>query len=459
MPQNIEKDFLKAAQKLKQKNKRILWQRICAFLFLAMTIAAGVIYLQFKDKISFRINDIDPNLKILLISIVGLVLVFGLAVYFINLQAASKKNSHKKSPFVSSKYLLIFSLLLIVIIHQTGLLTRLLYNPQPPLLTSPWPWQNQETIHPVVASLTPEIEKNIKSVAEYIAQKESDPYLRVKALHDYVINRVTYDLDVLKGTTGVRPSQDAQTVFSTRKAVCEGYANLFTALGRAIGINVVVIEGDIRQDLAPLDVIPEISRLLDSNYNWTRHAWNAVKVSDNWQLVDTTWDDSDLNQYRSDYLMPPPKVIAISHFPEYSGWQLLDSLKDKISFEKQLILTPKFFTEGLEVISPTDYNANVTKTSLIEIKKPTNYQNKILAKFEKGKDSGFSLKSENSFTSQNKNDLKECQTQQNEGEMITISCQFSGTGDYQVHLVSLKQENNNSKKAFIYLGKLRFRVI
>ena len=81
------------------------------------------------------------------------------------------------------------------------------------------------------------------------------------------------------------------------------------------------------------------------------------------------------------------------------------------------------------------------------------------AKFEKGKDSGFSLKSENSFTSQNKNDLKECQTQQNEGEMITISCQFSGTGDYQVHLVSLKQENNNSKKAFIYLGKLRFRVL
>ena len=213
MPQNIEKDFLKATQKLKQKNRRILWQRIWAFLFLAMTVAAVVVYLQFKDKISFRIEDIDPNLKILLISIVGLVLVFGLAVYFINLQAASKKNSHKKSPFVSSKYLLIFSLLLIVIIHQTGLLTRLLYNPQPPLLTSPWSWQNQETIHPVVASLTPEIEKNIKSVAEYIAQKESDPYLRVKALHDYVINRVTYDLDVLKGTTGVRPSQDAQHCF------------------------------------------------------------------------------------------------------------------------------------------------------------------------------------------------------------------------------------------------------
>ena len=44
MPQNIEKDFLKAAQKLKQKSRRILWQRIWAFPFLAMTVAAGVVY-------------------------------------------------------------------------------------------------------------------------------------------------------------------------------------------------------------------------------------------------------------------------------------------------------------------------------------------------------------------------------------------------------------------------------
>ena len=111
------------------------------------------------------------------------------------------------------------------------------------------------------------IEKSIKSVAEYIAQQESDPYLRIKALHDYVISRVTYDVNVLK--TGLRPAQDAQTVFSTRKAVCEGYANLFMALGRAIGVDVVFIGGKVRRDLAPVDLIPTTLRLLNSNYDWT----------------------------------------------------------------------------------------------------------------------------------------------------------------------------------------------
>ena len=65
------------------------------------------------------------------------------------------------------------------------------------------------------------------------------------------------------------------------------------------------------------------SRLLNSNYDWTLHAWNAVKVADNWQLVDTTWDDSDSGKYSADYLMPPPEAMIASHIPQHSDWQLI----------------------------------------------------------------------------------------------------------------------------------------
>jgi transglutaminase/protease-like cytokinesis protein 3 len=169
-------------------------------------------------------------------------------------------------------------------------MTHLAHNPTPPLSSSPWPWQEYQTIHPVIASLTPEVESSIKSVAQYIAKNESDPYLQIKAIHDYVVSRVTYDLDVLK--TGRRPSQDARTVFKTHKAVCEGYANLFLELGQEVGLDVAYIRGKVRQDLAPLDLIPEAFRLINPTYDWTLHAWNAVKVGGYWQLVDTTWDDS-----------------------------------------------------------------------------------------------------------------------------------------------------------------------
>ena len=39
-----------------------------------------------------------------------------------------------------------------------------------------------------------------------------------------------------------------EQVFLTGKAVCEGYANLFIALGREIGVEVVFIGGKVRRD-------------------------------------------------------------------------------------------------------------------------------------------------------------------------------------------------------------------
>lgn len=481
MSQNLESDFLKAARKLKQKNRKVLRQRIGTFSLISAMVA-GLVYLLFKDDSPFRIGSIDVSSKILLLSILGLVLILSSVIYFIKFQAKSK--SHLRPQFsifrsvflqidrlrsVKGKYLLGFSLLLIAIIYQANpslftssskdFISRLRYSPTPPSLTSPWSWKDHETIHPIVARLTPDIEKSIKSVAEYIAQQESDPYLRIKALHDYVISRVTYDLNVLQ--TGVRPAQDAQTVFSTRKAVCEGYANLFMALGRAIGVDVVFIEGKVRRDLAPVGLIPTTIRLLSPNYDWTLHAWNAVKVADNWQLVDTTWDDGDsakpISSYSADYLMPPPEVMITSHLPEQSDWQLLHHPKSQDSFEKQLILTPQFFAEKLEMISPIAYQTNIQRAALIEVKKPLNYQKRIEALFAKRKESGFSLWSlpdSNPFTQENQTDVKICQSQY-DTEVTLISCEFPEIGDYQVLLFSVEQGNNNASP----IGQLRFHAL
>ena len=51
------------------------------------------------------------------------------------------------------------------------------------------------TLHPAVAALPADAESSIASVARHIAQRESDPWMRVKALHDYVADRVSYDVE------------------------------------------------------------------------------------------------------------------------------------------------------------------------------------------------------------------------------------------------------------------------
>ena len=97
----------------------------------------------------------------------------------------------------------------------------------------------------------------------------------------------------------------------------------------------------------------------------TLHAWNAVKVVDNWQLVDTTWDDINSSQnpslYKSDYLIPPPEVMITDHLPEQSDWQLLHRPINQDYFEKQLILAPQSFAENLQVQWEVKISSNDSK--------------------------------------------------------------------------------------------------
>jgi heme/copper-type cytochrome/quinol oxidase subunit 4 len=348
MPQNLERDFQKAAFKLKQKNRNILKQKIIVFI-LTLLLIAGLFSLNTK----YHLHNIS---SVNIVIIVAIFIIASLIVYFINVKIGSNPKSRSRSSrsqpiFIHSKhfiflksikpqhYLILLILLVSANTHSIkDFAVRVGYNPTPHLLASPWPWKNNETIHPIIASITPNIESSIKSVAEYIVMQESDPYLQIKALHDYVISRVSYDFHALE--IGVQPPQDAQTVFSTRKAVCGGYANLFMALGKSIGIDVAVIQGNIRRDLASQNLTSLNIRRFDANNDLTLHAWNAVKIAGNWQLVDTTWDDSNLDQnlslYNSHYLMPPPNVMIISHFPEQSDWQLLHHPMNRDNFERQL---------------------------------------------------------------------------------------------------------------------------
>jgi hypothetical protein len=68
------------------------------------------------------------------------------------------------------------------------------------------------------------VETSIAAVAQYLAQQEHDPFLRVKALHDYVADRIAYDAPAFFGQAP-RPPQDAETVFVLVKPYVQGMPN------------------------------------------------------------------------------------------------------------------------------------------------------------------------------------------------------------------------------------------
>jgi transglutaminase-like putative cysteine protease len=204
-------------------------------------------------------------------------------------------------------------------------------------------WPLPAEVHPVVAALSDEAQSSFESVARRIAQAEPDPWMRVKALHDYVALRVSYDVAALQA--GQYPPQDPQTVFRTRRAVCAGYANLLAAMGEVTGDAIVVVGGDART-----------SNVRD--LSGEGHAWNAARIGGRWTLLDPTWDAGHLTdgrfvqEYSTEFLFAPPEVQGLSHFPEEERWQLRSPPLSRGEFLRQPLLRPRFFAEGFTLVAP-----------------------------------------------------------------------------------------------------------
>ncbi|MGF1602193.1 MAG: transglutaminase domain-containing protein [Thermosynechococcaceae cyanobacterium] len=452
MPQNLEQQFRVASQQLRQRQRKQQMLKGGVISFVAAILIGVIVFLRQSDAIL--------QLGVVSISTINLANLFSflilLGLIFLAVRTSSTPILSLKGRF-RPQYLVGFFLLGIALVFQweprmitnpiNGTITQFLHQPQPPAVSSPWPWP--ATVHPSIATIPAQIESSIDSVAKYIIKQEPDPTLRLKAAHDYVLKRLTYDKAVL--TTGIRPPQDAQTVFRTGNAVCEGYAKLFQALGKAMGAEVVYVRGDVRRDFAPTDIIPTQLRLKDLDYNWTYHAWNAVKVKGNWQLVDTTWDDSDRNNdYQADYLMLPPEAMISSHFPDLSSWQLLDQPISQRNFEGSPILSPQFFAEQLTLVSPTQYQTKTQQAASIQIQQPSDYANAIVADFEKVKQKESSFWDVLPTKKSSSSDISPCQSEV-KGQDTTLSCSFPAPGTYQVFMFSQGQQSQP-------LGQLKFEV-
>jgi len=270
-------------------------------------------------------------------------------------------------------------------------------------------WPLPAEIHPAVAALPPAEEGSIASVARYIVQKEPDPWMRVKALHDYVADRVSYDVEAYRSKT--YPPQDAETVFRTRRSVCAGYANLLAAMGSAAGDEIVVVGGDARTNGRDL--------------TGEGHAWNAARIGGRWILLDATWDAGSLRdgrfvkQYSTEFLFTPPEVQGLSHFPDEEQWQLRHPALSRGEFLRQPLMRPRFYAEGFTLVSPD--RPQVTVDRVLEARVLNPRHRYMLAHYER-RDGGVRA---------------DCEVEQ--GPSVSVRCALPDEGTYRVVLFANRQ--------------------
>ena len=159
------------------------------------------------------------------------------------------------------------------------------YTKDPEYTTSPQPayvthlfninnTRNEDGVFKYPSYAVQSDESIIKEKAVSILTKSNklNESIRVKSLYlmFYVLDTLTYDYQSAIGGKFRKP-QDALYCMNTGNAVCEGYANLYGALLRSIGIKAKVVRSKT-------------------------HAWNEVQDENgNWLLVDCTYNDTGYN--------------------------------------------------------------------------------------------------------------------------------------------------------------------
>jgi transglutaminase-like putative cysteine protease len=179
----------------------------------------------------------------------------------------------------------------------------------------------------------------LQKVAEYIAEKSTGEFDKVKKIHDWVALNIRYNTAAY--FSGNIPQQSVERVVSSGLAVCAGYSEVFSRLCDYLEVECEIVTGYARG----------LSTSLfqkESPYS-SNHAWNKVKIEGQWYLIDTTWDSGYVNgrsfvrKYKTDYLFPKPDFFIYDHFPLDPEDQLISPPVSAEYFIQLPRVRPDFF--------------------------------------------------------------------------------------------------------------------
>lgn len=159
---------------------------------------------------------------------------------------------------------------------------------------------------------------------QIIHNKTGNDYEDIKMVHDYLVENIEYDTSLQE-----KNIYNIYGALINGKCVCEGYARAFKYLLDGLGIESTMV----------------IGKGINSSGQSENHAWNYVKLENNWYAVDCTWDD--------------PVIIGGDYIGNSSKYRYF--LKGKEDMEKDHTTLGNFTQGGKEFEYPTLNNKSYKK--------------------------------------------------------------------------------------------------
>lgn len=219
--------------------------------------------------------------------------------------------------------------------------------------------QDYKHIDSIVASY-PKKFKSIESFASKVASDFKTDIEKTRAVYYWVANNIMYDYKSYRnrenGYKAIKVESEldyekrflkmqrkyAEKALKRNTAVCEGYSQILKFTLQELNIECVVIEGFAKT------YANEIGR----KRNTSNHAWNAVKINNKWHLIDATWstgnkEGSDIFQFDDIYFFINPEKLILTHFPQDTKWQLLNSPVSNSQYFNSPIFYSPYYNSGL----------------------------------------------------------------------------------------------------------------
>jgi transglutaminase/protease-like cytokinesis protein 3 len=251
--------------------------------------------------------------------------------------------------------------------------------------------------------------KDLTKLTLKLTENYNSDVEKLRAIYTWIANNIEYDLKQAKKENiktveywteeervmkweKIRKEEIKRTL-RKKRGVCEDYSNLLKEMCHIIGIESNVIVGYGRTGKSEIGRKP----------GRTDHAWNSVKINNEWYLMDLTWAsgyvDSKAKKYhkdfRKEYFLIRPKDFVKRHYPEDSRFQYLDTELTKEAFSEIPLISFGYYKYGLNDYYP--------KKSQVDRKDKISYKlcfdievnvNSIEAYTEKG-DIAIKVKKEN----------------------------------------------------------------
>ncbi len=193
--------------------------------------------------------------------------------------------------------------------------------------------------------------KNIQTSNElvsYFSKKSFTPIEKTRLIYVWLAENISYD-DRAYNSKNIGDNS-ATSVFKSKKAVCAGFANLYTEIGIKMGLDIVTISGVAKGY--------EFEEYLSDNLNESiNHAWNLIRIDNEWRVFDATWGEGfgsankkgkleSSKKFDNTWFNVDPKDAIFSHLPDDLNKQYINP---PISFESFLampFLVPSVFETG-----------------------------------------------------------------------------------------------------------------